>query len=133
VTDTLKVRAGVRQGWWNTALTPLISVPGGTFNSEGVLLAPGVTQTRDDSPVSWNVGAVYKLFPGASPFVGVSKSYLSSFNSENAQTGIGAPESALQYAGGNQILDPQRQVRPEHGGLRRQTRQRRQPLLERRR
>jgi iron complex outermembrane recepter protein len=75
-------------------------VPGGTFNSEGVLLAPGVTQTRDDSPVSWNVGAVYKLFPGVSPFVGVSKSYLSNFNSENAQTGIGAPESALQYEAG---------------------------------
>src|SRR5262249_34127648 len=38
--------------------------------------------------------------PGISPFVGVSKSYLSNFNSENAQTGIGAPESALQYEAG---------------------------------
>ena len=32
-----------------------------------------------------------------SPYVGVSKSYLSNFNSENTQNGIGAPESALQY------------------------------------
>jgi iron complex outermembrane receptor protein len=30
----------------------------------------------------------------------VSKSYLSNFNSENIQTGIGAPESALQYEAG---------------------------------
>ena len=100
VTDRLKVRAGVRQDWWNTALTPLIDVPGGTFNNEGVPLSAGVTQQRFDAPVSWNAGAVYRLFPGVSPFVGVSKSYLSNFNSENAQTGIGAPESALQYETG---------------------------------
>jgi iron complex outermembrane recepter protein len=100
VTDRLKVRAGVRQDWWNTALTPLINVPGGTFNNDGVPLMAGVTQERNDAPVSWNVGAVYKLFPGISPFVGVSRSYLSNFNSENAQTGIGAPESALQYEAG---------------------------------
>jgi len=48
-------------------------------------------------PVSWNVGALYRLFPGVSPYVGVSNSYLSNFNSENIQTGIGPPESALQY------------------------------------
>jgi iron complex outermembrane receptor protein len=100
VTDRLKVRAGIRQDWWNTALTPLTNVPGGTFNSEGVPLLAGVTQTRYDAPVSWNVGALYKLFPGVSPYAGVSKSYLSNFNSENVQTGIGAPESALQYEAG---------------------------------
>jgi iron complex outermembrane recepter protein len=100
VTDRLKVRAGVRQDWWNTALTPLINVPGGTFNNEGVPLTAGVMQSRYDAPVSWNAGALYKLFPGVSPFVGVSKSYLSNFNSENAQTGIGSPESALQYEAG---------------------------------
>jgi iron complex outermembrane receptor protein len=100
VTDRLKVRAGVRQDWWNTALTPLINVPGGTFNNEGVPLTAGVTQERNDTPVSWNVGALYKLFPGVSPYVGASKSYLSNFNSENVQTGIGAPESALQYEAG---------------------------------
>jgi iron complex outermembrane recepter protein len=99
-TDRLKVRAGVRQDWWNTALTPLIDVPGGTFNNEGIPLKAGVTPQRYDAPVSWNVGALYKLFPGVSPYAGVSKSYLSNFNSENAQTGIGAPESALQYEAG---------------------------------
>jgi iron complex outermembrane receptor protein len=100
VTDRLKVRAGVRQDWWDTALTPLINVPGGTFNNEGAPLMAGVTQERNDAPVSWNVGALYKLFSGVSPYVGVSKSYLSNFNSENVQTGIGAPESALQYEAG---------------------------------
>jgi iron complex outermembrane recepter protein len=100
VTDKLKVRAGVRQDWWNTALTPLINVPGGTVNNEGVPLMADVTQTRYDAPVSWNVGALYKLFPGVSPYVGVARSYLSNFNSENIQTGIGAPESALQYEAG---------------------------------
>jgi iron complex outermembrane recepter protein len=100
VTDRLKVRGGVRQDWWDTALTPLINVPGGTFNNEGVPLVAGVTQERNDAPVSWNVGALYRLFPGVSPYVGLSKSYLSNFNSENVQTGIGAPESALQYEAG---------------------------------
>jgi iron complex outermembrane receptor protein len=100
VTDRLKVRAGVRQDWWNTALTPLITVPGNTFNNEGIPLQAGVTQQRYDAPPSWNVGALYTLFPGVSPFAGVSKSYLSNFNSENAQMGIGAPESALQYEAG---------------------------------
>jgi iron complex outermembrane recepter protein len=100
VTDRLKVRAGVRQDWWNEALTPLINVPGGTFNNEGVPLMAGVTQEQNDTPVSWNIGALYKLFSGVSPYVGVSKSYLSNFNSENVQTGIGPPESALQYEAG---------------------------------
>jgi iron complex outermembrane recepter protein len=100
VTDKLKVRAGVRQDWWNTALTPLINVPGGTFNNEGVPLMAGVTQEESNTPVSWNVGALYKLFPGVSPYAGVSRSYLSNFNSENVQTGIGAPELALQYEAG---------------------------------
>jgi iron complex outermembrane recepter protein len=100
VTDRLKLRGSVRQDWWNTALTPLINVPGGTFNNEGEPLMAGVTEQRYDAPVSWNVGALYKLFPGVSPYAGVSKSYLSNFNSENIQTGIGAPESALQYEAG---------------------------------
>jgi iron complex outermembrane recepter protein len=99
VGDKLKVRAGVRQDWWNTALLPLITVPG-RFTSAGVPLLGGVTQTRTDMPVSWNIGALYKLLPGVSPYAGVSKSYLTNFNSENTQNGIGAPESALQYEAG---------------------------------
>src|SRR5262249_36385469 len=60
----------------------------------------GVPETRNDSPVSWNVGTLYEVYPGISPYVGVSKSYLSNFNSENTFNGIGAPESALQYEAG---------------------------------
>jgi iron complex outermembrane recepter protein len=99
VGDKLKVRAGVRQDWWNTQLDPLISVPG-AFTSTGVPILAGVTQTRNDAPVSWNIGALYRLFPGVSPYFGISKSYLTNFNSENVQQGIGAPENALQYEAG---------------------------------
>jgi iron complex outermembrane receptor protein len=99
VTDKLKVRAGVRQDWFDTSLTPLISVPG-RFGTGGQPLLAGVTDARNDSPVSWNVGVLYKLLPWMSPYVGVSESHLANFNSENTQAGIGAPESAFQYEAG---------------------------------
>jgi iron complex outermembrane receptor protein len=96
VTDKLKVRAGVRKDWWDTSLTPNISVPG-RFDTQGDPLLAGVTDSRNDAPVSWNVGVLYKILPWMSPYVGVSKSHLANFNSENTQNGIGAPEAALQY------------------------------------
>lgn len=99
ITDALKLRAGVRQDGWDTSLTPLISVPG-RFGSNGKPLLAGVTDMRNDAPVSWNVGSLYKLFSWMSPYVGVSKSHLANFNSENTQNGVGAPESALQYEAG---------------------------------
>jgi iron complex outermembrane recepter protein len=99
VTDRLKVRLGVRQDWFDTSLTPLISVPG-AVGAAGQPLLAGVTDTRNDAPVSWNVGVLYKLFPWMSPYIGVSESHLANFNTENAQSGVGAPESALQYEAG---------------------------------
>jgi iron complex outermembrane recepter protein len=99
VTDKFKIRAGVRKDWWDTSLTPLITVPG-RFGTAGQPLLAGVKDSRDDAPVSWNIGALYKLLPWLSPYVGVSKSHLANFNSENTQNGIGAPESALQYEAG---------------------------------
>lgn len=99
VTDRWKIRAGVRKDWWDTSLDPQITVPG-RFTSEGTPLVAGVTQDRDDAPVSWNVGTLYKLLPGVSPYFGVSESHLTNFNSENTQNGIGAPESAFQYEAG---------------------------------
>jgi iron complex outermembrane receptor protein len=99
LTDKWKLRVGVRQDWYDESLNPLITVPG-RFTNTGVPLIAGVPETRNDMPVSWNVGTLYKLFPGISPYVGVSKSYLSNFNSENTFNGIGAPESALQYEAG---------------------------------
>ena len=38
--------------------------------------------------------------PGVSAYGGVSKSWLTNFNSENTQQGIGPAESALQYESG---------------------------------
>jgi iron complex outermembrane receptor protein len=99
VTDQWKVRAGVRQDWWDTSLTPLINVPG-RFGTDGKPLLAGVKDTRDDAPISWNIGTLYKLTAWMSPYAGVSESHLSNFNSENTQNGVGAPESALQYEAG---------------------------------
>src|SRR6202012_4107250 len=90
---------GVRQDWWDTALKPLISVPG-RFGSNGLPLLANQTTTRNDTPVSWNVGALYKVLPWVSPYAGVSVSHLTNFNSENTQNGIGAPELARQYEAG---------------------------------
>jgi iron complex outermembrane receptor protein len=107
LTDKWKLRLGVRQDWYNTELDPLITVPTSAanpapsrFTSTGVPIVAGIPQFRNDAPVSWSVGTLYKLFPGISPYIGASKSYLSNFNSENTQNGIGAPESALQYEAG---------------------------------
>ncbi|MGY3230587.1 outer membrane receptor protein involved in Fe transport [Luteibacter sp. HA06] len=99
VTDAFKVRAGVRQDWWDTTLTPRISVPG-RFGTDAKPLLAGVSDSRNDAPVSWNIGALYKALPWMSPYVGVSSSHLTNFNSENTQNGVGEPESALQYEAG---------------------------------
>jgi iron complex outermembrane receptor protein len=99
VTDAFKVRAGVRQDWWDTTLTPRISVPG-RFGTDAKPLLAGVGDSRNDAPVSWNVGALYKALSWMSPYVGVSSSHLTNFNSENTQNGVGEPESALQYEAG---------------------------------
>ena len=99
LTDKWKLRVGVRQDWYDETLDPLITVPG-RFTNAGVPLIGGVSESRNDMPVSWNVGTLYKLFPGIAPYIGASKSYLSNFNSENTFNGIGAPESAMQYEAG---------------------------------
>jgi len=99
VTDAFKLRAGVRQDWWDTSLTPRITVPG-RFGTDGKPLLAGVEDSRNDAPLSWNIGALYKVFSWMSPYVGVSRSHLANFNSENTQNGVGAPESALQYEAG---------------------------------
>jgi iron complex outermembrane receptor protein len=101
VTDKFKVRAGVRKDWFDTslALNPIPGEPNRTGNN-GVTLIPGNTYTRRDAPTSWNAGMLYKLTPWMTPYVGVSRSYLANFNSENTAFSIGAPESALQYEAG---------------------------------
>ena len=107
LTDKWKLRLGVRQDWFDTELDPLLTVPTSAtnpvpsrFTSTGAPIIAGDPLTRSDTPVSWSVGTLYQMFPGISPYVGVSKSYLTNFNSENTQNGIGAPESALQYEAG---------------------------------
>jgi iron complex outermembrane receptor protein len=99
LTDKWKLRVGVRQDIFDETLDPLITVPG-RFTATGAPLIGGVPASREDTPLSWNVGTLYHLFPGISPYIGVSQSYLSNFNSENTFNGIGKPESARQYEAG---------------------------------
>jgi iron complex outermembrane receptor protein len=98
MTDRLKIRASIRKDWFDTSLTlrPIPGEPNRTAN-DGITLVPGNTYTRQDAPTSWNIGALYKLTPSISPYLGVSRSYLANFNSENDAFSIGPPESALQY------------------------------------
>jgi iron complex outermembrane recepter protein len=117
LTDKWKLRLGVRQDWYNTVLDPLITVPTSStnpapsrFTSSGVPIVAGVPLFQNDAPVSWSAGTLYKLFPGISPYIGASKSYLSNFNSENTQNGIGAPESAMQYEAGIRFFTPNERI-----------------------
>ena len=103
VTDRFKVRLSARKNWWYEDLTPQIFVPGRINTDTGQLFEPGVTQSRVDTPFSWSAGALYKVLPGVAPFVGVAQSYLTNFNSESTQTGVFAPESALQYEAGVKV------------------------------
>jgi iron complex outermembrane receptor protein len=102
LTERWKLRVGVRQDIWNTSLEPTVFVPGRliTASPNGQVFQPGVTYGRRDTPVSWNVGSLYKLWPGVSPYVGVSKSALANFSSEATQNGVVPPETALQYEAG---------------------------------
>jgi iron complex outermembrane recepter protein len=106
LTDKWKLRVGVRQDWYNNELDPLVTVPNattglpGAFTNTGVPIIAGVPLFRDDKPLSWNVGTLYHLTPWMAPYIGASQSYMTNFNSENTQFGIGAPESARQYEAG---------------------------------
>jgi iron complex outermembrane receptor protein len=106
LTDKWKLRLGVRQDWYENELDPLVTVPNATtglpsaFTNTGVPIIAGVPLFRDDKPLSWNVGTLYHLTPWLAPYIGASQSYLTNFNSENTQFGIGKPESARQYEAG---------------------------------
>jgi iron complex outermembrane receptor protein len=106
LTEKWKLRVGVRQDWFNNELDPLVTVPNATtglpsaFTNSGVPIIAGVPQFRDDKPLIWSVGTLYHLTPWMAPYIGASQSYLTNFNSENSQFGIGAPESARQYEAG---------------------------------
>ncbi len=99
LTQKLKLRVGGREDRWHTRLAPQVFVPGRILTGTELIEPPNV-YTRDDSPFSWNVGAVYRLLPNVSPYFGVARSNLVNFTSEATQNGIQAPESGLQYEAG---------------------------------
>ena len=56
VTDRFKMRAGIRQDWWDTSLLPLVTVPmsatnpaPGRFNNNGQPIIAGVEEDRGSS------------------------------------------------------------------------------------
>jgi iron complex outermembrane receptor protein len=102
LTSRLKLRIGGRQDWWQTQLTPLINVPGRSLGN-GQLIEPPNVYSRNDTPFSWNAGALYRTLPGVSVFFGVAHSNLANFNSEATQNGVQAPESGMQYEAGFKI------------------------------
>jgi iron complex outermembrane receptor protein len=105
MTEQWKVRLGVRKDYWDEMLTPQAFVPG-RIGPNGMPLEPGMTDTEIDTPTSWSVGTLYKILPGVAPFAGVSKSYLTNFNSESTQNGVFAPESGLEYETGVKLSTP---------------------------
>jgi iron complex outermembrane recepter protein len=105
VTEQWKVRVGIRKEYWDETLAPQAFVPD-RFTFSGTPLEPGMTQTEIDTPLSWSIGTLYKILPGVAPFAGVSKSYLTNFNSEATQQGLVAPESGLEYEAGIKLSTP---------------------------
>jgi iron complex outermembrane recepter protein len=99
LTSRLKLRAGVRLDALGQSRTPLITVPG-RFGTDGQPLLANVSDSRNDTPVSWNAGVLYKIADVVIPSFGVSTSHLANFNSENIQNGVGAPAAARQYEAG---------------------------------
>ncbi len=105
ITDAWKLRLGIRKEYWYESLAPQVYVPG-RYDYAGVPLEPGMTQTQVNTPLSWSIGTLYKLFPGVAPFAGVAKSYLTNFNSESTSQGLVQPESGLQYEAGVKVSTP---------------------------
>ena len=52
----------------------------------------------------------YKILPTVAPFAGVSKSYLTNFNSEATSQGLVAPESGLEYEAGIKLSTPDNRI-----------------------
>ncbi len=117
VTEQWKVRLSARQDHWYEQLTPLAFVSSSTnplapgrFEQNGTPLEPGTVQTRIDQPTSWSIGTLYKILPTVAPFAGVSKSYLTNFNSEATSQGLVAPESGLEYEAGIKFSTPDNRI-----------------------
>ncbi|WP_213806090.1 TonB-dependent receptor [Granulicella sp. dw_53] len=102
LTSRWKLRIGGRQDWWQTRLSPQVTVPGRSLGN-GQLIEPPNVYTRNDTPFSWNVGTVYRILPGVSTFFGVAHSNLANFNSEATQNGVEAPETGMQYEAGVKV------------------------------
>lgn len=104
VTQKLKLRLSVRQDWFETqgvarALLPANpgqQQPCNPPTANACPWIPGHPIKRDDSPVSWDVGAVYFLTPGLSLFGGYSSDAYPIFNTEEPESIGQQPERGTQ-------------------------------------
>lgn len=80
VTDRLKLRGGVRYDYFVTEVEQKL------WQGRG---------ERHDGKWSWQAGALYKIAPGISPFVGYSRSHLAQLSSEALGSSLGAMETNL--------------------------------------
>lgn len=104
LTDALKLRLSARQDWFDTegqARTALPANPGEEQPCSPPQLSacpwiPGQPVKRDDSLVSWDVGAVYFLAPTLSAFAGYSSDAYPIFNTEEPETIGQTPERGTQ-------------------------------------
>lgn len=104
VTQALKVRLSVREDLFRTAVDAraLLPVNGGQDRpcspptATACPLVPGQPVSRNDSAVSYDVGAVYALTPALSVFAGYSDAAYPIFNSEEPESIGQTPERGQQ-------------------------------------
>jgi iron complex outermembrane receptor protein len=104
VTDKLKLRLSARQDWFDTRgeARALLPVNGGQEqpcvppSATACPWIPGQPVERNDSPISWDVGAVYFLTPGLSAFAGYSSDAYPIFNTEEPESIGQVPERGTQ-------------------------------------
>ena len=123
LTDKWKLRVGVRQDCCETVLNPLITVPG-RFTTTGVPLVAGVPERRNNAPVSWNIGTLYKVSPASRPISGYRRA---TFRISIRKTPLTASARRNQRCNTRPASSSRvrRQGRAEHVGVQHLARQRR--------
>ena len=105
VTSALKVRLSAREDYFHTvdAARALVPANGGQEvpcdppQAGACPLVPGHPERRDDSLVSYDVGAVYVLRPALSAFAGFSSDAYPIFNTEEPESVGQTPERGTEY------------------------------------
>ena len=111
LTDRLKLRLSARQNWFETSAEGRTVIPLNPSSQHvcsppratACPFVPGDPVVRKDHPVSWDVGAVYKLIDAFSVFGGYSSSTNPLFNGEETQAIGQTPDKGTQLEAGIRI------------------------------